>query len=78
MTADDMLDVEGAAKLLGVSKSWIYRRTVSGEVPSFLVGGSRRFSRRDLEAWLEEQRQNAARAKRDAKRSALELVRGAR
>lgn len=53
--ADELLDVERAAKMLGHSKIWIYRN--SKRLPfSVRTGRSVRFSRKGIEKWIEGQR----------------------
>ena len=43
-----------AARLLGVSTSWLHQRAKAGEVPSALIGGRRVFRVASLDAWLQE------------------------
>lgn len=46
-------------ELLAVSRTWVYAAAADGRIPSVRLGGPNgplRFLRRDLEAWLEEQR----------------------
>ena len=53
------IKVEAAAQLLGLSRSRVYALIAAGELPSCLVGGSRRIPMRQLEAWLDQQVKNA-------------------
>jgi excisionase family DNA binding protein len=46
--SDEMLDVYGAAKLLGCSVATIERRTKEGSLPSVKFGRLRRYRRADL------------------------------
>lgn len=48
----DILDVEGAAMLLGVSARTIYTLARKGEIPATRVGRAWRFARRNLIAWV--------------------------
>src|SRR5712691_6523354 len=48
----DILDVEGAAMLLGVSARTIYNLARKGEIPATRVGRAWRFARRNLIAWV--------------------------
>jgi excisionase family DNA binding protein len=41
-----------AARLLGVSESWLGQRAKAGEIPSVLVGGRRLFVVESLRQWL--------------------------
>ena len=53
--ADELLDVERAAKMLGHSEIWLYRN--SKRLPfSVRTGRSIRFSRKGIEKWIEGQR----------------------
>jgi len=45
--------VEDAAKILGLGRSRTYSLIKSGALPSLLLAGSIRVSRRQLEAWIE-------------------------
>jgi excisionase family DNA binding protein len=45
---DDVLDVHGAAKLLGCSVPTVERLVAAGKLQSFKVGRLRRFRRADL------------------------------
>jgi len=53
---DDTLDVDGAAKYLGISAKWIYRNHAA--MPCVNIGCGRkprlRFRRRDLDVWLQQ------------------------
>ncbi len=44
----DALDV---ARFLKVSRSWVYERTMSGELPSIRIGGLRRFDPAAIKAY---------------------------
>lgn len=51
--ADDMIfDVKGLAEYLKVSSHWIYERTHLKQIPHIKVGGFLRFSKRDIDKWL--------------------------
>jgi excisionase family DNA binding protein len=56
------LSVDQVAELLGVPKSFIYRRTCDGHpdaIPAFRFGGHLRFRLDEVEAWIEEHRKDA-------------------
>jgi excisionase family DNA binding protein len=55
-----LLDVEGAAKFLGVSKSWVYQAAARGELPAYRVGRKVRFTLELLRSWLEKQKTKPA------------------
>ena len=48
----EILDTEGAALVLGVSKSTIYKLAQARTLPGVKVGKEWRFSRRKLIAWV--------------------------
>ena len=48
----EILDVEGAAALLGVSPRTIYTLARKGEIPATRVGREWRFARQNLIAWV--------------------------
>lgn len=48
----DILDVEGAATLFGVSTRTIYTIARKGDIPATRVGREWRFARRNLIAWV--------------------------
>lgn len=53
------LTIEQVAALIGVPKSFIYRRTARGHgdpIPHYRLGGHLRFHLDDIEAWIESHR----------------------
>lgn len=48
----DILDVEGAATLLGVSASTIYHLAQQGKIPATRIGREWRFARQNLVQWV--------------------------
>ena len=57
----EILDVQGAATLLGVSKTTIYKLAQAGSLPAARVGKEWRFSRRNLIEWISLGGTNASR-----------------
>lgn len=51
-----LLSIADVCRLLGMGKSWTYRRVRSGEIPSVKLGRSVKVKREDLEAYLESHR----------------------
>lgn len=49
----DPMDVPGAARCLGVSTSWVYKKVEARELPHFRVGRSIRFTKRALLEFIE-------------------------
>src|SRR2546430_14600960 len=52
MMEKDILDVEGAATLLGVSTTTIYNLARKGDIPATRVGREWRFARANLMQWV--------------------------
>jgi excisionase family DNA binding protein len=48
----NILDVEGAAAVLGVSTRTVYNLARKGEIPAMRVGREWRFARQNLIAWV--------------------------
>lgn len=48
----EILDIEGAADILGVSKTTIYKLAREGTMPATRVGREWRFSRSNLVDWI--------------------------
>jgi len=57
----EYLKVPEVGKVLRIARSRAYELVAEGEIPSVRIGRSVRVSRRELERWLEEQRQPSAR-----------------
>jgi excisionase family DNA binding protein len=56
------LTAADVAQLLGVAKSFVYRRTSQGHgdpIPCYRFGGHLRFLRPEVEAWAEQHRKSA-------------------
>ena len=51
--SDRLLSVEEVAKLLGKSKSWVYKRSLLNEISRHKIGGHLRFRRSEIEAWID-------------------------
>jgi len=52
MMDKDIVDVEGAATLLGVSTTTIYNLARKGDIPATRVGREWRFARQNLIQWV--------------------------
>lgn len=48
-----LLSAKELAHVLGVHPNYIYDQAVNGDLPSYKIGGVRRFRLRDVEEWLE-------------------------
>lgn len=51
--ADEILTVEEVATFLKAGKRTVYRLAANGTIPAFKLGGTWRFRREDLNAWIE-------------------------
>jgi excisionase family DNA binding protein len=54
---ESMMTVRQVAELLGVHENWVYDQAASGELPSYKIGGTRRFDPDELRGWIAERRQ---------------------
>lgn len=58
MQGEEVLTIKDVAALLKVGEKTIYSMAQRGELPAFKVRGQWRFSRKDLDAWIELQKQS--------------------
>lgn len=61
--ASPFLTIDQVAALIGVPKSFLYRRTARGHgdpIPHYRLGGHLRFHLDDIEAWIEKHRSQEA------------------
>ncbi len=54
---ESMMTARQVAELLGVHENWVYDQAASGELPSYKIGGTRRFDPDELRDWIAEHRQ---------------------
>ena len=54
---ESMLTARQVAELLGVHENWVYDLAARGELPSYKIGGSRRFVREEVFGWIAEHRE---------------------
>jgi excisionase family DNA binding protein len=57
MQNDEVLKLKEVAALLKVGEKTVYSMAQTGELPAFKVRGQWRFSRKDIDAWIEQQKQ---------------------
>ena len=50
---DEILTLREVAEYLKLAEKTAYRLAAEGKLPGFKVGGSWRFRREDIEAWIE-------------------------
>ncbi len=58
---DPMMTVRQVAELLGVHENWVYDQAATGELPSYKIGGTRRFDPDELRVWIADHRQGERR-----------------
>lgn len=56
MKNDEVLRLREVADLLKVGEKTVYSMAQTGELPAFKVRGQWRFSRKDIDAWIEKQK----------------------
>ena len=56
---DEILTLKEVAEYLKLADKTAYRLAAEGKLPGFKVGGSWRFKREDVLAWIEEQKQKS-------------------
>ncbi len=59
---DDLMNARQVARLLGLHENWVYDQAAAGNLPSYKFGGTRRFRRDDIDAWLAAHREGGERA----------------
>ncbi len=65
MSEPEVLTIHELAALLRVGSKTAYTMAQNGEVPGFKVRGQWRFRRRDIEAWIDERTEQAAKPGRE-------------
>jgi|TARA_R110000851_G_scaffold286024_1_gene439871 excisionase family DNA binding protein len=56
MSNEEVLRIKDVATLLKVGEKTIYSMAQTGELPAFKVRGQWRFSRKDIDTWIEQQK----------------------
>ena len=56
MRNEEVLKLKDVAALLKVGEKTVYSMAQTGELPAFKVRGQWRFSRKDIDAWIEQQK----------------------
>ena len=55
MSGDEILTVKEVAAYLKIAEKTAYRLTAKGEIPGFKVGGTWRYKKTELDAWIGQQ-----------------------
>lgn len=58
--ANDLLSVSAAARMAGISRSYIYRVMDAGKLDWYEMGGRRMIHKRDLYAFIDSRRRKAS------------------
>jgi excisionase family DNA binding protein len=53
---DEILTLKEVAEYLKLAEKTAYRLAAEGKLPGFKVGGSWRFKKEDIEAWINEKK----------------------
>lgn len=56
LSDDRLWQVADVARFLGCSKSWVYRESGAGRLPSLNIGGLLRFDPNEIRAWVAKHR----------------------
>ncbi len=56
MQGEEVLRIKDVAALLKVGEKTVYSMVQAGELPGFKVRGQWRFSRKDIDVWIEQQK----------------------
>ena len=64
---ESMMTVRQVAELLGVHENWVYDQAASGDLPSYKIGGTRRFDPDELRGWIAEHRERERTAQPERK-----------
>jgi excisionase family DNA binding protein len=51
---ESMMTARQVAELLGVHENWVYDQAANGQLPSYKIGGTRRFDPDELRGWIAE------------------------
>ena len=52
---DEIMTIQEVATYLKIKEKTAYRLAAEGKIPGFKVGGSWRFRRNQIEAWIDDQ-----------------------
>ena len=58
---ESMMTARDVAEFLGVHENWVYDQAVAGDLPSYKIGGARRFDPEELRRWIASHREGERR-----------------
>ena len=64
----EILTIKQVAEYLKVTERTIYRLAAAKKIPAFKVGGTWRFARADIDAWIKQQSQEGLGSAKEDKR----------
>lgn len=53
MPVEPLIDAEEASRILGMSTDWIYQEAAAERLPSYKIGGKRKFRASELEDFIQ-------------------------
>ena len=56
MQNEEVLKIKDVAALLKIGEKTVYSMARTGELPAFKVRGQWRFSRKDIDSWIDQQK----------------------
>jgi excisionase family DNA binding protein len=59
MQNEEIIKIKDIAALLKVGEKTVYSMAQSGELPAFKVRGQWRFSKKDIDEWIEQQKKSS-------------------
>ena len=69
---EPMMTARQVAEVLGVHENWVYDQAVGGDLPSYKIGGARRFQPDEVRGWIAEHREAQRERQRAGGRHARE------
>jgi excisionase family DNA binding protein len=69
---EPMMTARQVAEVLGVHENWVYDQAVGGDLPSYKIGGARRFQPDEVLGWIAAHRE--ARRERQAQKRTARAV----
>ena len=58
--SSDMMTIKEISEYLKIKEKTAYHLAAKGEIPGFKVGGAWRFKKREIEDWIEQNRNSKA------------------
>lgn len=68
MRNEEMLKIKDVSTLLKVGEKTVYSMAQNGELPAFKVRGQWRFSQKDIDEWIEKQKNTSRHSNNSVKK----------